>query len=76
MTDKIDIKVKQLKARLQKLAEDDPEGRYNIVRFYHPSQNKPSKTVKRGLTLSEAKEHTNDPSTRKEGEYFDGYTSA
>ena len=47
---------------------------YKIVRFYSPSQNKPSRTIKTGLTLEQAQAHCNNPKTRKEGVYFDGYT--
>ena len=44
--------------------------RYTIKRFFI---NKPSKIICTGLTLEEAQEHCNDPKTRKEGEWFDGY---
>lgn len=46
---------------------------YKIVRMYSPIDGRPNKTIKTGLTLEEAKEHCNDPSTRKDGVYFDGY---
>jgi len=45
---------------------------YKIVRFY--KNNRKSRTIKSGLTLEQAQEHCNDPKTRKEGVYFDGYT--
>jgi len=47
---------------------------YRIVRFYH--DNRPSRVVHGGdyLTLVEAQAHCNDPKTRKDGVYFDGYT--
>ena len=47
---------------------------YRIVRFY--SDERPSRVVHGGdyLTLVEAQAHCNDPKTRKEGVYFDGYT--
>jgi hypothetical protein len=59
---------------------------YKIVRFYQ--RDKPSRVVKRGLTLDEAKEHCRDPETssstcttpsrkaitRKNGPWFDGFT--
>jgi hypothetical protein len=46
--------------------------KYNIVRFF--ANNQPSLIVKRNVTLEDAKAHCNDPSTRKPGAYFDGYT--
>ncbi len=49
--------------------------KYKIVRLYahaHPGHNR---TIKSGLTLKEAQAHCNDPRTRKEGVWFDGYTS-
>ncbi len=46
---------------------------YRIVRFYHPSQDRRSRTIKSSLTLKEAQEHCGRPDTRKEGVYFDGY---
>ena len=47
---------------------------YKIVMFYAPDQDKPPRTIKTGLTLEQAQAHCNDPKTRKEGVYFDGYT--
>ena len=47
---------------------------YKIIRFYkrmnHPRN---GEVIKTGLTLKEAREHCNDPKTRKEGQWFDGY---
>ena len=39
---------------------------YKIIRFYR-ELDKPSRVIKRGLTLEQAKKHCQDPSTRKEG---------
>lgn len=47
---------------------------YDIVRHFHPSQDRRSRVMKRGLTLEQAQAHCSDPKTRKEGVYFDGYT--
>lgn len=47
--------------------------KYKIVRMYAPSMGKTNEVVKTGLTLEEAQNHCRDPSTRKEGEWFDGY---
>lgn len=48
--------------------------RYKIVRFYSPiGCHKPNRTIKTGLTLEQAQAHCNDPRTRKDGVYFDGY---
>ena len=50
-------------------------GYYKIIRFFakknHPQQKRVMQT---GLTLEQAQKWCNDPSTRKEGVYFDGYT--
>ncbi len=46
---------------------------YKIIRFYRDS-NKRSRTIKTRLTLEEAQKHCQDPKTRKEGVYFDGYS--
>lgn len=45
---------------------------YKIVRFYYDGRK--SRTIKSHLTLAESQKHCNDPKTRKEGVYFDGYT--
>ncbi len=42
---------------------------YVIVRFFFEG---PSQVIKSGLTLEEAREHCNDPSTEGDG-WFDGY---
>ena len=47
---------------------------YNIVRSYHPSLGKRDRLIKTGLTLEQAQAHCRNPKTRKEGEWFDGYT--
>lgn len=46
---------------------------YRIIRFYHPSLNRKSRTIKTGLSEAEAQEHCRRPDTRKDGVYFDGY---
>lgn len=47
---------------------------YNIIRFYkvtsHPYH---KRIIDTGLTLEQAKEHCNDPSTCEDGVYFDGF---
>ena len=45
---------------------------YKIIRFYR-ELHKSRRVIKRGLTLEQAKKHCQDPSTRKEGEWFDGF---
>lgn len=55
---------------------------YKIVRHYYPKgrnswgepNHRPNRTIETGLTLEEAQAHCSDPETRKEGEWFDGYT--
>ena len=47
---------------------------YKIVRFYAPGQPFSNTTIKTGLTLEEAQEHCSREDTRKEDEWFDGYT--
>ena len=49
---------------------------YKIVRHWSPIYNKAPSDVTDmgGLTLQEAQAHCQDPDTRKEGEWFDGYT--
>ena len=45
--------------------------KYKIIRFYVTGR---KRTIKRGLSLDEARAHCKDPKTRKDGVYFDGYT--
>lgn len=53
----------------------DDDKTYCIVRFYADSSHPDHHSIqKEGLTLEEAQEHCNDPSTREEGVWFDGYT--
>lgn len=47
---------------------------YKIVRYYAPHLNRESEVIDTGLTLEEAQEHCSRDDTRKEGEWFDGYT--
>lgn len=44
---------------------------YNIVRFYRKSMRR--KIIHRNVSLEVAQLHCNDPKTRKEGVWFDGY---
>ena len=45
---------------------------YKIIRHY--SDRRPKRIIKKDLTLEQAIEHCEDPSTRKEGDWFDGWT--
>ena len=49
--------------------------KYNIIRVYSEAD-KPSKVIKRNVTLEEARTHCNDPATREAGVSFDGYGDA
>ncbi len=44
---------------------------YKIVRYYR--ENRKPRVTKRGLTLEEAKKHTNNPKTASKN-FFDGFT--
>ena len=44
---------------------------YKIVRFYFK---KPSRTIRSGVTLREAQQHCENPRTKRDGQWFDGYT--
>ena len=46
---------------------------YKIIRFYAPTERREEVVIRTGLTLEEAREHCNDPETREEGKWFDGY---
>lgn len=45
---------------------------YRVIRFYR-SDNRRPRTIKSGLTLAEAQAHCENPATRKEEVWFDGY---
>jgi len=45
---------------------------YKIIRFFRESAHL-SRVIKENLTLDEAQAHCRNPSTMKEGEWFDGY---
>jgi hypothetical protein len=45
---------------------------YNIVRFHKDGR---KRVVQRHVTKEEAQSHCKDPSTKKEGEWFDGYVN-
>ena len=45
---------------------------YNIYRFYQQEGRRPQ-FITGGLTLEQAQKWCNDPTTRKEGKWFDGY---
>lgn len=47
------------------------KAKYKIVRMYYDER--PSETIRRGLTLEQAQRHCRDPSTREKGVWFDGY---
>ena len=51
----------------------EQETTYKIIRFYHPDMNREKRTVKHGLSLQQAQEHCNDPETRRDNVYFDGF---
>lgn len=46
---------------------------FRIVRFYHPRLDRRPRTIKTGLTETEAQTHCSREDTRKDGVYFDGY---
>lgn len=50
------------------------ETTYRITRFFAPHKRRSSRTIAKGLSLEDAQKHCADPKTRKEGEWFDGYT--
>ena len=43
---------------------------YKIMRFHFKGENE---LIRTGLSLAEAQAHCNDPTTREEGVWFDGY---
>ena len=54
--------------------DQQPEPRcFRIVRFYHPRLGRRPRTIKTGLTETEAQNHCCRDDTRKAGQYFDGY---
>ena len=49
---------------------------YNIVRSYAPHLDRKNRIIQKGLTLEQAQAHCRNPKTRKDGEWFDGYTES
>jgi hypothetical protein len=45
---------------------------YKVIRMYRDEDIR-SEVIKTGLTLEEAQAHCKDRTTRREGEWFDGY---
>tara|TARA_R110000824_G_scaffold97551_6_gene233164 strand:- start:212 stop:424 length:213 start_codon:yes stop_codon:yes gene_type:complete len=62
------------KQRRTKRLEDTKMKTYKVIRFYRELR-KASKVIRRGLTLEEARAHCLNPSTQKEGVWFDGFES-
>jgi len=52
--------------------ENERPKKYKIIRFY---QNGNHRTIKIVSSLEQAQEHCQDPNTKNEGVYFDGYIS-
>ena len=52
---------------------DPVDSRYDIVRFYHPSQNKRRRVIKRNVSGDVAHSHVNDPKTSVKNKHFDGF---
>lgn len=48
------------------------QGEYIIIRYYFDID-RPNRIMQRGLTWQQAQRHVNDPTTKKEGVYFDGF---
>ncbi len=46
---------------------------YKIIRFYRKSGRQ--KVIRRGMSLTEARAHCSDPSSKKDGIWFDGFTA-
>jgi hypothetical protein len=46
---------------------------FRIIRFFAPHINRKPRTIKNGLTETEAQAHCSRDDTRKEGQWFDGY---
>ena len=46
---------------------------YKIVRHFAPHLDKEKEVIDTGLSLQDAKDHCQDPDTKEEGEWFDGY---
>ncbi len=64
--------------RIRKVETRDPEGvpederTYKIVRFY-ADDDLEKEVIARGLSLEDAQAHCQDRTTRREGEWFDGW---
>ncbi len=74
----IQKRIKGMKAKQYKKFPIDkfgnPEGtRYNIERFYHPSQDRRSRVIRSDVDADTAHAHVNDPKTSVAGKHFDGF---
>lgn len=49
---------------------------YEIVRYYSPHLERASEVQETGLTLEEVQAHCDNPETKKNGEWFDGWREA
>jgi hypothetical protein len=62
----------KLAAELQGTKTMANEGSYSIYRYYI---NGDKKLIKKYVSLIDAQKHCNDPKTKKDGKWFDGYTN-
>ncbi len=72
------MNTKQRKAMFAKNNHTDKFGnpestRYDIVRFFSPSVDRPNRVIRKNVDGNTAYNHVNDPKTRKDGKYFDGF---
>jgi len=67
------MKAKQYKKFSVNKFGDPDETRYDIIRMYHPSQERRSRRIKTNISGDEAHAHVNNPKTSVAGKYFDGF---